>query len=174
MEANLSNACLQMNDESQTHRTGFGDPAVPKSVLDTPDDEGGSVQLTEITVRAGNGNRGAVLLRWRVGPASGLWDVHLNISSNVHIGVHVTGHGGGVFSNVWIWGADHSQWSGQPMSQDAADIGFLGESAGPLWAVGVAAEHNRLAAFALRNAHNYQVKLPPQLVVVTSETLWAL
>jgi hypothetical protein len=75
----------------------------------------------------------------------------------VHIGMHVSGAGAGIMSNVWIWGADHSQWSGQSMSQDAADIGFLGESEGPLWGVGVAAEHHRQAAFALRDAHNYQV-----------------
>ena len=62
---------------------GFGDPAAPKPVLDTPDDAGGSVRVTEVAVQAGGGNSGAVLLRWRVGPASGLWDVHLNISSNV-------------------------------------------------------------------------------------------
>jgi hypothetical protein len=62
---------------------GFGDPTVPKPVVDTPDDVGGSVRVTEITIQTGGGNRGAVLLRWRVGPASGLWDVHLNISSNV-------------------------------------------------------------------------------------------
>ena len=157
---------------------GFGDPAAPKPVLDTPDDAGGNVRVTEVAVQAGGGNSGAVLLRWRVGPASGLWDVHLNISSNVraslvlpwlhdslygwteqvHMGMHVSGAGAGFLSNIWIWGADHSQWSGEHMSQDAADIGFLGESAGPLFGVGVASEHHRQAAFALRNAHNYQVR----------------
>jgi hypothetical protein len=62
---------------------GFDNSSMPKPVLDTPDDASGSVRLTEIAVQAGDANRGAVLLRWRVGPASGLWDVHLNISSNV-------------------------------------------------------------------------------------------
>ena len=41
------------------------------------------------------------------------------------------------------------------MSQDAADVGFLGESPGPIWAFGVAAEHHREAMFALRGASNY-------------------
>ena len=95
----------------------------------------------------------------------------------VHIGMHVSGAGGGFFSNVWVWGADHSQWSGQSMSEDAAHIGFLGESAGPVWGIGVAAEHHRQAAFALRNAHNYQVRnrdgKQPQLVAVFVERMCA-
>jgi hypothetical protein len=40
--------------------------------------------MMDVAVQAGWGNEGAVLMRWRVGPASGMWDVHINISHNVH------------------------------------------------------------------------------------------
>jgi hypothetical protein len=56
--------------------------------------------MADISIQAGWGNSGAVLLRWRVGFDSGLWDVHVNISHNVHIGMHVTGAGAGVLSNM--------------------------------------------------------------------------
>lgn len=146
---------------------GFADPAAPKAVLDTPDDAEGAVEVTDVSVQAGWGNAGAVLVRWRVGEASGLWDVHVNISHNVHIGMHVTGAGGGVLSNVWGWGADHSQWTGEHMSQDAADLGFLGDSAGPLWGFGVAFEHHRKAMFSLQGATGYTF-----LAMQTEQAWW--
>ena len=134
---------------------GFGRPQTPKVFVDTPDDPGGEVMITDVSMQAGWGNDGAVMMRWRVGPASGMWDVHINISHNVHIGLHVTGSGAGVISNMWGWGADHSQWTGEHMSQDAADIGFLGDSQGPLWCFGVAFEHHRDYMFSLQRASNY-------------------
>jgi hypothetical protein len=80
---------------------GFGDAAAPKVVVDTPNDAGGEVMITDVSIQAGWDNQGAVLLRWQVGEASGLWDVHINISHNIHIGMHVTGAGAGVISNMW-------------------------------------------------------------------------
>eukprot|EP00729_Bicosta_minor_P015098 gene15098-31094_t len=135
--------------------TGFSDPAQPKIFVDTPDDPHGEVLITDVSIQAGWGNDGAVMMRWRVGPASGMWDVHINISHNVHVGLHVTGSGAGVISNMWGWGADHAQWTGEHKSQDAADIGFLGDSQGPLWCFGVAFEHHRNQMFALEGASNY-------------------
>lgn len=75
--------------------TGFSDPAQPKIFVDTPDDPHGEVLITDVSIQAGWGNDGAVMMRWRVGPASGMWDVHINISHNVHVGLHVTGSGAG-------------------------------------------------------------------------------
>jgi hypothetical protein len=69
--------------------------------------------------------------------------------------LHVTGAGAGVISNMWGWGADHAQWTGEHMSEDAADVGFLGDSQGPLWCFGVAFEHHRQQMFSLQNASNY-------------------
>ena len=68
-----------------SHSSGFADPANPKPIVDTPNNVAGSIRVTEIAVQAGGGNKGAILLRWRVGAASGLWDVHLNISNNVRL-----------------------------------------------------------------------------------------
>ena len=146
---------------------GFSSPNLPRPVIDTPDDAAGSVQLMDVAVQVGAGNEGAVLVRWRVGPASGMWDVHINISHNCFIGLHVTGSGGGVLSNMWGWGADHSQWLGEPMTEDAADIGFLGDSAGPLWGFGVAFEHHRRSMFALRGASNFVF-----LALQTEQAAW--
>ena len=134
---------------------GFGNPASPKVFVDTPDDPDGAVLITDVSMQAGWGNEGAVMMRWRVGAASGMWDVHINISHNVHVGLHVGGSGAGVISNMWGWGADHAQWTGEHMSEDAADIGFLGDSPGPLWCFGVAFEHHRTAMFSLLGASNY-------------------
>jgi hypothetical protein len=55
---------------------GFGDPASPRPVLDTPDDPSGSVRLIDLSLNSGLGNLGAVMLRWRSGgPDSGMWCV---------------------------------------------------------------------------------------------------
>lgn len=122
---------------------GFGDTGSPKSVLDTPDDPAASVRLTDISLNAGLGNLGAVMIRWRCGgPDSGLWDVNVNISSNIFYGIHAVGSGAGVISNVHIWGADHSWWDNGGMTEDRAEIGFLGESAGPITSYALISEHH--------------------------------
>ena len=48
------------------------------------------------------------MLSWGAGPASALFDVHVQLFTAVHTAVHVTGAGGGVFSNMWGWGGDHN------------------------------------------------------------------
>jgi glucan 1,3-beta-glucosidase len=122
---------------------GFGDGTAPKPVLDTPDDAAGSVRITDVSLNAGQGNLGAVMLRWRSGgPSSGAWDFNVNISFNILYGIHAAGHGAGVFSNVHIWGADHSWWDNGAMHEDRAIIGFLGESSGPLTAFALISEHH--------------------------------
>ncbi|MDR3451732.1 MAG: glycosyl hydrolase family 28-related protein [Rhodoferax sp.] len=146
---------------------GFNDPYAPKPLLDTPDDPNAVVLVTDLSLQADVNNTGAALLRWRCGPASGAWDVHVNITNNVARGFWASGAGGGVVSNMWVWGADHSQWSMTGLSQDAADIGFLGESVGPLVAYGAAAEHHRLAMFSLQNATGYSL-----IVAQTEQTGW--
>lgn len=81
---------------------GFANSSAPKPVIDTPADSAGAVLLCELSIQSGAGNLGATLLRWRVGPASGMWDVHLNISDNVNIGLHVSDYGAGVINNMWV------------------------------------------------------------------------
>jgi glucan 1,3-beta-glucosidase len=136
---------------------GGGAGGAGRPLLDTPDDGGAVVQLSDLSLTAGRGNPGAVLLRWRCGgEGSGLWDVNVNISSNVLYGVHAVGAGGGTLANVWVWGADHSWWSMAPMAEDHAEIGFLGESAGPLTAFGLACEHHHVNMIKITGAaQNY-------------------
>lgn len=136
---------------------GFGDVRAPKPVLQTPDDAAAAVTLTDLSVIAGAGNAGATLLSWRSGLNSGAWDVNLNVSDNIAYGLHATGAGAGYISNSWVWGADHSIWTMGALMEDHAEIGFLGESAGPLTLFGVACEHHRVAMIELRNASKYDV-----------------
>ena len=138
---------------------GFGDVSIEKAVIDTPDNTAASVRLTDISVISGAGNPGATLIRWRAGSSSGLWDVNLNISAGASIlyGMHAMSSGGGIISNIWIWGADHSYWSMDGLTDDHAMIGFLGESVGPLIAYGLACEHHLQAMLALRGAANYDL-----------------
>ena len=168
---------------------GFGDGGAPRPVLDTPDDPAGSVRITDISLNAGLGNLGAVMLRWRSGgPDSGLWDVNVNISFNILYGIHAVGSGAGVISNVHIWGADHSwcecaaaqRLAARPrvtpltlrfphpaaaaagdnggMTEDRAQIGFLGESAGPLTSYALISEHHTLNMIRITGAaRNYDM-----------------
>jgi hypothetical protein len=125
------------------HAPGFGAAGAPRALLDTPDDAAARVRITDVSLGAGAGNAGAVLLRWRAGGAgSGLWDVNVNISTPVARGVHAAGHGAGVFSNVHIWGADHSWETNAPIHDARAGVGFLGESAGPLTTYALISEHH--------------------------------
>ena len=45
------------------------------------------------------------MIEWGAGRGS-MHDVHHRMYGPAHIGLHVTGHGGGVVDNAWIWGAD--------------------------------------------------------------------
>jgi hypothetical protein len=141
---------------------GFGDGAAPKPVLDTPDDAAATVRITDISLNAGQGNPGAVMLRWRAGGATaGCWDLNVNISFNILYGIHAVGSGAGVFSNIHIWGADHSWWDNGPMYEDRAIIGFLGESSAsplsPLTAFALISEHHHDNMIKLSGAANYDL-----------------
>jgi glucan 1,3-beta-glucosidase len=140
------------------HSPGFGDPGAPKPLLDTPDDAAAAVRLAGLSLGAGPGNNGTTLLRWRSGgEGGGLWDVNVNISSNVFIGLHATGHAAGVIANSWVWGADHSWWSMAPMSEDHAEVGVLFESAGPVVVFGLMSEHHRRAMISFQGASNHHL-----------------
>jgi hypothetical protein len=111
------------------------------------------------------------MLRWRVGAGSGIWDVNINISCNIFAGLHAVGAGGGVWSNVHVWGADHSWQTNDPMPEDRAVYGVLAESAGPLTTYALISEHHRAAMLRITGAardydlvvtqtEQYQYKLP--------------
>jgi hypothetical protein len=134
---------------------GFGDPGAPKPLLDTPDQGRAVVRLVCLSVGAGAGNNGTTLLRWRSGGfGGGLWDVNVNISSNVGTGLLATGHAAGVIANCWVWGADHSVWTMNPMAEDHAEVGVLFESVGPIAVFGLMSEHHRKAMISFQGATN--------------------
>jgi hypothetical protein len=130
---------------------GYGDERSPKAVIRTPAVEDASVLIADIALSAGHRNYGAVLLEHAAGPASSFFDFHVQLFYAVHTGVHVTGAGGGLFQNMWIWGADHNLTDNSKMAPHlSAGTHWLGaqsgvriDSAGPTWLVGTAAEHHR-------------------------------
>jgi hypothetical protein len=93
------------------HSPGFGDRSKPKSLLQTEDDTWSRSVLMDVLLDVGDqqsGNAGAILVSWRAGNGS-MHDVHPRMLGPAHIGIHVTGSGGGFIDNSWVWGADHNQ-----------------------------------------------------------------
>lgn len=123
---------------------GFDKPDHPKPVLQTPDDAEGTVVLADLRLTAGEGNPGAVLVDWRVGEQSGMWDVHIQPEpkAGVKTPLLLRGQGGGYFSNLWC-----------PGTKNAA--GFYGASSGPAWFYGTAFEHHSQIGYHLNGAQRY-------------------
>jgi len=133
---------------------GFNDSTTPRPMLSTPDDSSGTTMLMSLSLIAGADNTGAELLLWRVGERSGLWDVNGNISHNIMTGFHFAGSGGGFVSNSWVWGADHSYWSMEPLTQDHAEVGVLISSHSWLTFIGLMSEHHFEAMLRLDGARS--------------------
>ena len=129
---------------------GFGDPANPKPVLLTPDDPKATCVLADLRITAGEGNRGAIAVQWQAGERSGMWDVHIQPEprEGVYCQLALTGHGGGVFDNMWCPGK--------------GALGFLGSSTGPAWFYNTPFEHQTQVAYHLNGAREY--------VFVTAQT----
>jgi len=142
---------------------GFGNPHKPKPVLLTPDDPKGTAVLADLRLTAGEGNAGAVMVEWRVGERSGMWDVHIapHPKTGVACQLHLSGNGGGYFENMWNPGT--------------GPTGFLGESPGPAWFYGTPFEHQTQAGYHLRGARRYtfvtaQTEQSPLAMLVEDST----
>lgn len=130
---------------------GFGDALNPKAVIQTPSSERTSVVLADVAFTAGSGNYGAILLSHESGPHSSFFDVHAQLFHAIHTGVRISGRGGGLFSNMWIWGGDHNLTDNSMMGPHlnastqwlGATSGITIESSGPTWLIGTASEHHR-------------------------------
>ena len=122
---------------------GFGDREQPKPVLITPDDANGTATLAGLRITAGEGNAGAVMVHWRVGERSGMWDVHINPHprTGVHCQLRLSGSGGGYFESMWCPGT--------------GPVGFVGASRGPAWFYNTPFEHQTEVAYHLSGAHDY-------------------
>ena len=122
---------------------GFGDTAHPKPVLSTPDDPDGRTVLAGLRLTAGEGNPGAVMVEWRAGRQSGMWDVHIqpHPKTGVACELRLSGSGGGYFENMWNPGT--------------GPVGLLGASYGPAFFYNTPFEHQTEIAYHLSNARNY-------------------
>ena len=150
--------------------SGFDDPDHPKALILTPDDPNATVLMADLRIHCGSGNPGAISVRWRAGPASGVWDTNLpSYASEIHAMLQVDGHGGGVFSNIWGWGAGYDVYNTTIHYAHPSKHGLLATSAGPAWFYGVAFEHQHVSSFMMQGASNF-VLFTPQ----TEETPVAL
>lgn len=151
------------------HAPGFGDVNSPKPMVSTPDDSAGTVSLSDLRLTSGAGNVGAVLLSWGVGASSSIWDVHITVGSGpegaggegiqgqgeVHTLMLMRGAGGGVFSNIHGWGADHNVSNDAGLGDGHALHGLRASSSGPAYFIGCAFEHHTSSAFNLTGASNF-------------------
>jgi len=142
---------------------GFGNPDKPKPVLLTPDDPAGTTALADLRLTAGEGNPGAVMVSWRVGERSGMWDVHIapHPKSGVACQLRLSGNGGGYFENMWNPGT--------------GPLGFFGESRGPAWFYNTPFEHQTRVAYHMAGAHRYtfvtaQTEQSPIAMLVADST----
>lgn len=143
---------------------GFGDVKHPKPMLLAPSDADAETVLVDLALstEAGkaNANLGAVLLSWGAGPLSSTYDLHVQLFAPVHTAIHITGHGGGVVSNTWGWGADHNLttnvYLGPTLSAKTNWLGALSglrvDSEGPTWLLGTQFEHHREIMYNLTGA----------------------
>ena len=122
---------------------GYGDAQTLKPVLLTPDDAKGTTTLCDLRITAGEGNPGAVMVDWRVGAKSGMWDVHINPhpKTGVACQLRLSGSGGGYVENMWNPGT--------------GPIGLLGGSRGPAWFYNTPFEHQTQVAYRLHGARRY-------------------
>ncbi|KAJ3169315.1 hypothetical protein HK101_011499 [Irineochytrium annulatum] len=67
--------------------------------------------------------------------------------------MHITSKASGYFENVWMWTADHDM-DGGAILNIYSGRGLLVNSAGPVWLLGTAAEHNTLYQYQLSSASN--------------------
>jgi len=87
----------------QPNTPRFTDAAVPRPILDTPDDPEADVHLRQLSISAvgrgggHGGNTGAIGLRWRAGRRSSIAWTNVNACTSLL----VTGAGGGTILEVW-------------------------------------------------------------------------
>eukprot|EP01048_Picozoa_sp_COSAG05_P019113 COSAG05_NODE_2922_length_2508_cov_2.324616_3_plen_261_part_01 len=152
------------------HSPGFSDRANPKPLLQTEDSATSNSVLMDILLDVGDqhsGNAGTILIEWRAGNGS-MHDVHPRMLGPAHIGIHVTGSGGGFIDNSWVWGADHNQSFGsahipgretlcQEPTCPGADVGILIDSAEPTtttYLMGTNSEHHVETSYRFDGAYN--------------------
>lgn len=132
----------------------FSDVSRPTPMLSTPDEASGTACLVDIIFMVQADSPGAVMVQWRVGAGSGIWDSHWRMMGGAYELMQVRGNGGGYFENVWGWVADHDMDTGKEVTvKNPRGFSAVGTSqAISLWAV--AFEHSSMYQFLLSGVQN--------------------
>lgn len=134
--------------------TGFNNPLTPKAVLATPDDADANITLADLMLFSAEGNTGAILLDWRCGVRSAIFDVNFRIFHPVGELFHIAGNGGGLVDNMWGWTAGNNQSLRQHVSVDNhVGVNITGTSQ-PLWMLCTQFEHHTKVSYNIEHVSN--------------------
>jgi len=139
--------------EAKRGSAAFSDVNNPKPLFLTPADANAAVYFADLTLALQDNLPGLIFIEWRSGAKSNLWDVHYRILYTAHTLLHLSGAGGGVIENTWLWVADHDIDQGG-MVNITNPRGLHIESSGPTYLYGTAAEHSTLYQYNFTGASN--------------------
>ena len=127
----------------------ISDTAEPTPLLTMP--VGASVKLVDLTIMASGDIPGCLLVDWKGGDESGMWDVMYRVEHTVWGQLRLTGTAAGYFENCWLWVADHIFDTGAEINV-TSPRGILLQSSGKVVMMGVAAEHSSDYQYFLEGA----------------------
>ena len=134
----------------------ISDPAEPTPLLTMP--VGAKVQLVDLTFMADGDVPGCLLVDWKGGDDSGMWDIMYRIEHAVWAQLRLSGTAGGYFENCWLWVADHIFDTGESINV-TSPRGALIQSSGKVFMLGVAAEHSSEYQYFLEGAQDVTMVL---------------
>ena len=133
---------------------GFDSPLKPKAMLAAPDDAHANVTLADLMLFSAEGNTGAILLDWRSGVRSAIFDVNFRIYHPVGELFHIAGNGGGLVDNMWGWTAGNNQSLREHISVDNhVGVNITGTSQ-PLWMLCTQFEHHSRVSYNIEHVAN--------------------
>ncbi|OSD08671.1 glycoside hydrolase family 55 protein [Trametes coccinea BRFM310] len=145
----------------------------------------GIVEISDIIFATRGPAAGAIVVEWNVHSTqqggAGMWDSHIRLGgaagtnllvadcpagttstscSAAFLALHLTEQSNAYLEGTWVWTADHDLDSGGSQQTTIfSGRGILSESAGPVWMIGTASEHQTLYQYSLVNAENHYMGL---------------
>ncbi|KAI0332110.1 exo-beta-1,3-glucanase [Cubamyces sp. BRFM 1775] len=145
----------------------------------------GIVEISDIIFATRGPAAGAIVVEWNVHSneqgGAGMWDSHIRLggaagtnllvakcpSGNTDascaaafLALHLTPQSNAYLEGTWVWTADHDLDSGGSQQTSIfSGRGILSESAGPVWMIGTASEHQTLYQYNLAGAQNHYMGL---------------
>ncbi|CDO72902.1 Glycoside Hydrolase Family 55 protein [Trametes cinnabarina] len=166
--------------------SAFQDQNNPKAVVrvGSPGDEG-IVEISDIIFSTRGPAAGAIVVEWNVHSneqgGAGMWDSHIRLGgaagtnllvancpagntdascAAAFLALHLTDQSNAYLEGTWVWTADHDLDSGGSRQTSIfSGRGILSESAGPVWMIGTASEHQTLYQYSLVNAKDHYLGL---------------